>query len=188
MNVKSVMDWGEPKGFSAFSTKVPQGSWLDHPPRRELHWKAHPKQILLSRKLWKVVAFVSPDFQLSHIHQAIQDSKKILDLAEDFDDQGSPAYEESTWNRAGRFVEKYAERLLVKSGAIFPAPKILPGPEGSIDVLWKSDEIQLLVNFPQKSEDPAEFYGERKGGFHFKGTLDPSVFNEGLLEWLTNLE
>ncbi|MBI4661430.1 MAG: hypothetical protein HY735_21620 [Verrucomicrobia bacterium] len=70
--------------------------------------------------------------------------------------------------------------------ASIPPPKILPGPDGSIDVHWKTKTCELLVNVPAGSNQRADFYGDDYGSLRIKGTIDPENPSSGLLFWLTS--
>lgn len=117
------------------------------------------------------------------IDEAIEESREILDVPDDWDGEGTPAYSRATWERATSFVTHYAQRLWVEHGIRIPAPKILPGPDGSIDVHWEQESFELLVNVPAESTQRAEFYGDDYGTIYIKGSLDPAALNRGLIEW-----
>ncbi len=108
----------------------------------------------------------------------------LLDLQQDWDGEGSPGYSEETWERASKFVLEHSNQLAESNGVKTPIPKILPGPNGSIDLLWKSDDYELLLNIPADSESLASFYGDDKGNLYIKGKLAPDKINQGLLQWL----
>lgn len=122
--------------------------------------------------------------QLRHIAEAIKSSRKILDLKDNWDDEGSPGYTKETLERAIQFLTKHIKWLWENSGVRVEAPKILPGPNGSIDIHWECNQYELLVNIPDDPDVPATFYGDDRGNLSIKGTLDPSAFNSGLLLWL----
>ena len=48
---------------------------------------------------------------LAHIADAVEKSRRILDLPDNWDDEGSPGYSRETWERAAHFVLKNALRL-----------------------------------------------------------------------------
>jgi hypothetical protein len=68
------------------------------------------------------------------IQRVIDASRSILALQEDWDDEGSPGYSESTWRRAVDFLIRQATFAQHIVGRDLPVPKILPGPKGSIDL------------------------------------------------------
>jgi len=122
--------------------------------------------------------------QLKKIGEEIRASKQILSLKENWDGEGSPGYKESTWIRTVEFLANYALRIWREFELIIDTPIISQGPEGSIDIYWKTNDYDLLVNISENPESPATFYGENKGKNHIKGSFDPSDYNQGLLLYL----
>jgi hypothetical protein len=122
-------------------------------------------------------------YALSEIADAIEKSRYILDLPDDWDDEGSPGYAPETWERAARFVLNNAVDLWRAEQVRVPAPAIHNGPAGSIDIHWKTRGAELLINVPP--ERPATYYGRNaETGLETKGTLETSVPNEWLLKWI----
>jgi hypothetical protein len=112
-------------------------------------------------------------------------SRAMLALGDDWDGEGSPGYQETTWLRAVDFLVGSALGLWEEFGVSAPVPKIRKGPAGSVDVHWRTTDRELLVNVPP-GDGPADYYGDDHGGGHVvKGTLDPSEDNLWLLMWLT---
>ncbi len=118
------------------------------------------------------------------VHEVIESSRWILDLEDDWDQQGSSKYSESTWQRACDFLIQQATLARQVLGKELPAPRILPGPEGSIDVHWKLPRFEVLVNIPNDSSKPATFYGDDYGDLCVRGNLNPSEPIPGLVVWL----
>ena len=125
-----------------------------------------------------------PDTFSYEIEKVIESSKYILDLPENWDEEGSPAYTKETWERATQFIRKTSLLFKKKSGTWVKPPKITPGPDGSIDVRWKNPVRSLLVNFPADSAAHPDFYGSDKKSDIIKGTLNLSSQNHWLLQWL----
>src|SRR5579862_643028 len=96
--------------------------------------------------------------ELNAVTDAIEKSRAILQLKEDWDGEGSPGYTEDTWNRATSFLLANALRLWEEKGIVINAPAVHNGPEGSIDLYWGTSERKLLINLPADSEEPATFY------------------------------
>ena len=65
-------------------------------------------------------------------------------------------------------------------------PDILPGPDGSVDLHWKLEQCDLLINVPAHPSAKATFFGENRRGTFIKGAFDPSACNQGLLLWLAD--
>jgi hypothetical protein len=132
----------------------------------------------------------SADIAIKHILEAIELSKYILTFEDDWDDDGSPAYKFATWGRAAAFLHRSALQMLKDYHVILDAPKILPGPAGSIDLHWKTSRRELLINIPEILDEPANFYGddstsnEHPPNQTVKGILNTSKDNQWLLMWL----
>jgi hypothetical protein len=118
------------------------------------------------------------------VEDAITSSRAILNLKHDWDEQGSPGYEEATWRRACDFVLRQANFARENLGRELPVPMILPGPDASIDVHWKMPWFELSVNIPKDASQPATFYGDDFGNSSIKGTLNPAEEIPGIIVWL----
>jgi len=159
-------------------------AWVKKYPRRD-EWSAY------QGGEWKVFSSAtrrgsSPKRSESdrRIDETVRSSTWILDLSHDWDEEGSPAYSAETWDRAVKFLRNQASWLRQHLCITLEAPRILPGPHGSIDLHWDTDGYELLVNIPANPETPVSFYGDDRGKISIKGTLDPSTYNRGLLMWL----
>ena len=118
------------------------------------------------------------------LNAEIEQAKRILELKDDWDGEGSPGYSEDTFNRAVAFLTTYAERLWESWGIPLPIPRIGPGPDGSIDLYWKQPHWELLVNIPTDPNEAASFSGEDDGGHQSRGFQDTEKFNEIFETWL----
>jgi hypothetical protein len=130
------------------------------------------------------------DVAIKNILEAIEQSKNILAFKDDWDGEGSPAYKAATWQRAAAFLRHSALQLWQAHQVILDAPKILPGPIGSIDLHWKTDRREVLINIPEALDEPENFYGDDSVstdhllGQMVKGILDTSKDSQWLLMWL----
>jgi hypothetical protein len=121
---------------------------------------------------------------LTTLLQAIESSRELLNLPEDWDEAGSPPIEEATWRKATEFLKRHTGLLYAKYGIVLPTPRIAPGPDGSLDFHWKTGRRELLLNVP-RGDEPASFYGDSYGTNSIKGQLDVRAFDPGLFTWLT---
>src|SRR4051812_6208423 len=122
---------------------------------------------------------------LANLFRAIEDSRRILDLSDDWDGEGSPAFQEETWDRAADFLVHQAGALWDRKGLILPVPRILPGPESSIDIHWRSPRRELLINIPSDKAAPIAFYGDDYGQDKKKGQIREGALDLDLFAWLT---
>jgi len=104
----------------------------------------------------------------------INQSKYILDFEDDWDEDGAKAYKSETWIKAVNILITYFNSAYDKFGEILSVPKIYHGPNGAIDLLWKSkDNYRLLVKVPEGSQE-LSFYGDDYKGTKFEGKFDIS--------------
>jgi hypothetical protein len=125
---------------------------------------------------------------IKKLGEAIQRSRVILELPDDWDEEGSPSYSESTWNRAAEFLFHNTSRIWRSHRLSLDIPKILQGPDGSIDLLWRTAKRDLLINLPANPDELGSFYGDDKeeGTKNaIRGTgLNISDDNEWIFLWL----
>lgn len=118
------------------------------------------------------------------IEQAVDAFLPRLGLAQNWDGEQSPGYDESTLRAVKDFLLSTAKRAWIECGVGITAPELEPGPEGSIDVHWLLSDRELLLNVPNDTNNLATFYGDNLKGEVLKGTLYISADNQWLLQWL----
>lgn len=121
---------------------------------------------------------------LAALAAMVQDARSILDLPENWDGEGSTAYARATWDRAVKFLRLSAAAAWRLYRVTAPVPFINPGPRGSIDLHWRAEHGELLVNIPADPEARATFYGDNYADVSIEGRLDPARSNVELLRWL----
>lgn len=118
-------------------------------------------------------------------YAAVEQSRYFLAWEDDWDDEGSPAYDEAVWRRATDFLLRAATTLLERYHAVAPPPDIAHGPDGSIDIFWRDDNRVLLLNVPADVEELPTFYGRDEKGNTVKGELNLDSDGSWLLVWAT---
>jgi|GEM_PF-1626027 len=113
--------------------------------------------------------------ELGEIAQAIEESKYILELTDNFDEEDAKACEFATWERAVQFLVEYSKWVFKSFHYVIDRPQIYDGPHGSIDMLWGTDRYRWLINFPEDRTQPASFYGDDFKLDQIKGTFNPSI-------------
>lgn len=130
------------------------------------------------------IASVLPE-PLQPLAEEIVHSRRILEWPDDFDDEGSPGYDEAVWLRAVEFVVANAVRLWEDRQMVLPVPSIAPGPYGSIDLHWRPPRRELLLNIPVEAQEPVEFFGHDGAfGHQIKGSLALADDISWLMQWL----
>ncbi len=117
---------------------------------------------------------------LLYLLETIEKSKYILDLKDDWDDEGSEGYEELSWAVSIRFILKYAKALFEDFNVKIDRPKIYQGPKGSIDIIWETAKYRLVVNVDKNGED-AMFYADNYSNQTTEGVFKLNHFNRFLL-------
>jgi hypothetical protein len=120
------------------------------------------------------------------LEDVIDISRSILDLPDNWDDEGSPGYNLATWERATNLVRKMSYEYKRKFGCSAEPPKIYNGPQGSIDVLWKLSNRKVLINIPANENEPSDFFGSDGAGDEIQGEINhrDQSKNLGILQWL----
>jgi hypothetical protein len=108
--------------------------------------------------------------------EAIERARVILTWPDDWDGEGSPAYQEETLEAAARFLAHGHGRGL-------PEPQVWAGPDGSVDISWHANGLDVLINVPPAGGSIG-FSGEAPGATtqgEYTQEDDPSA----LFDWLS---
>jgi hypothetical protein len=114
----------------------------------------------------------------------IDGSRSILELPGNFDGEGTLPYSAATWKRAVDFLEAQWTAFRKRTGHIMVLPEFGPGPEGSIDLYWYTDEFRLLVNIPGEGKEQVTVSGNSHGSKRIEYSFDPSKLSLRLIDWL----
>lgn len=117
---------------------------------------------------------------LLYLLETIEKSKYILDLKDNWDDEGSEGYEELSWIASIKFILDYAKALYNDFNVKIDIPKIYQGPKGSIDIIWETVTYRLVVNVDKNGED-AMFYADNYSNQTTEGVFKLNHFNRFLL-------
>ena len=103
--------------------------------------------------------------QLESLKTKVNEAKeRILRLEEDWDDAGCPAYKPETLDAAAQFLYQIDNPEAINV-------RIAPASEGSIDLHWKTDKFELLINF--HSDNSVSYYGDDYNGNLIRGGSCP---------------
>jgi hypothetical protein len=112
--------------------------------------------------------------------KSIFNEEKLLGFKGDPDDNNFVPISKETLDRAKHFFSPY---LAVFSTVAY-AIKIMPGPDGSVDIKWKNAKKELLLNIPADKNEHAMFYGDDYGKLSIKGTVEVDSLHPLVLAWL----
>lgn len=127
------------------------------------------------------------DIESERIENAIEESKRILQLRVDWDDDQSPHYSQDTWQRAITFLRELALHAHSSGITGLGVPSIAPSEGGSVDIFWQKDDLTMLVNIPSDPQRPATYYGKKKGS-ELSSTFELGGYRSELITWLTALK
>lgn len=101
--------------------------------------------------------------KFTELVEVINNSKYLLDFRENWDGEGSKAYTSQTWIKSVQFLLKFYEWREQNHKDMIRPPKIYQGPEGSIDIYWKSPTFTYLINIPEETNRANYFYKSSSG-------------------------
>ena len=148
------------RDFNRATWRLLQQTWLGVIVDTVLDWES--AHALLDHALTEPAQYPRPELQ-----GAIEESRRILDLEDDWDEEGSVAYSHEVWSSAAEFVLAI-DREVEALGKKMVIPRILPGPAGSIDLHWKTATFELLMKVPP-DDGSVTFYGDDYGRTQFEG-------------------
>lgn len=124
--------------------------------------------------------------ELHEVAQRIEKSRRILDLQDNWDGCGSPRITEATWLRAIELVISNANDFFQFRGREFPLPLISESDGGSVDVQWRTNARNILINIPEDASEAITFYAHdrERDGRDIEGRLLPDANNAPVLGWL----
>ncbi len=139
--------------------------------RTRLNWKNSTQEcepVLKHNQEYIQVKIGEKIFQVPHefseIVSEINDSKKILDLEDDWDSEGALSVPKFVWERATKTLLTYSKWVLENKGILLVTPTIDAIADGSIDIMWNGTKARLLLNIRNSSSLEARFYCDNYGG------------------------
>jgi hypothetical protein len=111
--------------------------------------------------------------ELSEIASEIKGSKKILDLAYDWDSEGALSVPQFVWEKAAKTLIIYSKWIWENKSVKLVIPSIDALADGSIDIMWNGTKGRLLLNIRNSSTSEAHYYGDTyEGKNKFKGVIE----------------
>lgn len=107
-------------------------------------------------------------------------------LKDNWDGEGSKAFNIELWS----FATEFLIRLFYKFNNIYSlnleVPSILPVGDLSIDIHWKTEEMELTINFPEEFLNLPSFYGKDNKNNEIQGILEIDKIHTVIFPWLKN--
>lgn len=124
---------------------------------------------------------------LPKLIEAITTSRFVLDLEDDWDDDGAAGFDEQTWRRAAETLANLATGLACGHDVSSMTMEILPGTSGGLDIDARLDSREVLISIPADPKTQARFYGDDgQGGDQIKATFSAPKAPNRLLAWMTS--
>lgn len=105
-----------------------------------------------------------------HVEETISDAEWIVDLDDDWDEAGAAGYHVSVLDRARAVLEQMSQEASRALSDKLPMPDVNPAQEGSIDLFWRLEDRDLLMNVPVGDES-ISFFGRREDGNTISGLI-----------------
>ena len=123
---------------------------------------------------------------LQALVQEIEASKFILNLNENWDENGALPISPILYETAICFLQNYATFISKKYKTVIETPSINPVKNGSIDLEWHTSNVQLLINI--RDTQNAYFYGDYyNNDSPIKGSVSVKTVEPFFAAWMLKL-
>lgn len=115
---------------------------------------------------------------LDKVNQVFVDAKYILNLEDDWDENGGLVYEEEVWKKAAEFLITYFKWIKTIYDGNLYMPKMYHGPNGTIDFVWDELNYRLFINL-DCIENKGNFFSDSPNNQYSEGEfgIDDVKFN-----------
>ena len=103
----------------------------------------------------------------------------LLELRANWDGEGSERVDIAAWSQAVSFTLRVQGRLSGRTAK----PRFGVGSEGSVDVHWRGERGELLINFPSRAKGAPKYYGDNTEGGKIYGLLSVTSATE-IARWV----
>lgn len=94
----------------------------------------------------------------SNLDKKIKESKSIIELKDNWDDEGAKKINLKAYNEAISFLSDYSEKVSDLFDKDLIMPSIVPVRDGSVDLEWNLEDSYLLINFTGSKEKIVYYY------------------------------
>lgn len=113
------------------------------------------------------------------LDKEIEASRQILGLEDNWDGEGAVRISKETWNKAVTFLNNHRIAWDLERNV----PTISPVNDGSVDLHWKSERFEVLINIKEHS-DQAGIYADDYRTAQIRKRLDLTRRYPNLLDFL----
>ena len=100
--------------------------------------------------------------------------------------ENQEGFTEESLNTIAVLVKQLLLQFNEKFKFIPTIPKFLPGPSGTVDLMWKSSQAQFIANIPIDDSTKIEYYGKDENNNETYGTVNDLDQLTELLRWTMN--
>lgn len=116
---------------------------------------------------------------------ALKESRYLLELDDNWDENGAVGFTEQTWKRTAETLVRLSTGLMHDCGLFAKSAEILPGSDGGLDIDMRLERKELLISVSADPGKQARFYGDNgHGDDQVKATFDAPAIPEWVLVWL----
>ncbi len=128
------------------------------------------------------------DNRLLHIRDAINESKSLLELKEDWDEDGAVAIDPIIYYKAVETLTEYSINVFNVYNVAIDSPYISAGRDGSINMEWNKPNATLLLTILNSPNFNLHYYGDDgNNNTVIKGIINEPSINEDLSHWMRKL-
>jgi hypothetical protein len=124
------------------------------------------------------------------IQRTISEAHELPSLKKDnWDDEGARGITRAVADSACELLRSlWAKTSEYGYRALF-TPQVTALPDGSIDLHWRTDYFELLINIPAEAKKHPAFYGDDgSGGSAIKGEIHSDYNYRWIAEWMDQFQ
>lgn len=138
------------------------------------------KEIEINNRIFRFPTYLEPIFT------EIIESKKILDLEYNWDENGAAKIKDVTFINCVEFLLNYGTYLYNDFDKMISVPDITPCADGTIDIFWENEKASLLLNF-KTNKNIASYYGDTHSDINsIKGFINVNETKSFFASWISD--
>ena len=120
--------------------------------------------------------------------EIIKSKDHILGLKNNWDGEGSKQFKKETLDLATNHLQKLSQRFFEAYKLIIHTPNIRPVADLSIDIQWKTEKMELTINFSEEFINLPSFYGKDNEANEIQGILERKKIPLVIFPWLKSVQ